>query len=405
MPVKDTVREATILASRAARNEVTQVCRETDAGAGSAERLTDLLAGHGFEFASGVAGLADVWRADLRNLDRAAMRNGLRHGHIAFLIDLNALTALGTATVLVAAVGCAAALKTEYGLVTVIGYPDDAALLAIANAGMFDEFDSVFGARPASSGAGFAYTINGTGDTLAARSADVTVDGDPAAFLANLEAETVALDAPNRIDGSIVDGVVRVTLTARTSVELRNLSATVQRLADETPGASISFGNPTDDMLVSRILARRVKTYADTLGYRFNKVEKLDPDAATGWGNLSQVTPAFRLNFPFTADQVDAGDPAFVAAAAQSTSYDRALEFGECLGLAALDALRDMQFRAIADNQLVKELAARGVNRQHRRWLGVHPVIKDPNGNGNGKKKGPRLADFRMVRGPGMRDN
>jgi hypothetical protein len=405
MPAKDMVRTATIAAIRKARTDVTRVCREIDADSGKAEHLNELLNKHGFEVSTGVAGLADAFRADLRHFDRAAMRNGLRHGQIAFLIDLNAETMLGTATTLVAAIGCGAALETEHGLVSVIGYPGDAALLAIANAGIFDEFDCVFGAQPASSGAGFAYTINGTGDTLAARSADVTADGDAAAFLTSLEEEAATLEAPNNIAGSIVDGVVRLVLIARTSVELRDLSAVVQRLADESSGASVSFGIPTDDMLVSRILARRVKTYADTLGYRFNKVEKLDPEAATGWGNVSQVTPTFRLNFPFTTEHVIAGDPAFAAAAAQSDSYDRALEFGECLGLTGLDAVRDMQFRAIADDQLVKALAMRGVSRQHRRWLGIHPVVKDPNEKSNGKKKGPRLADFRMVRGPGMRDN
>ncbi|HEX5165890.1 MAG TPA: hypothetical protein VFV93_10885 [Thermomicrobiales bacterium] len=405
MPVKDTAREATIAAIRAARIEVTRACRDIETDSGKAERLNELLAGHGFEVSSGVAGIADASRADRKHLDRAAMRNGLRHGHIAYLVDLDSPTSLGSATVLAAAIGCGVALESEHGLVTVITYPGDAALLAIANAGVFDEFDAVFGARPAETGAGFAYTINSTGDTLASRSADITVERDATAFLAQLEAETAQHDAPSRIDGSIEDGFVRLTLTARTSVELRDLSAIVQRLAAETPGASVSFGNPTDDMLVSRILARRVKTYADTLGYTFEQVAKLDPEPATGWGNVSQVTPAFRLSFPFTTDQVVNGDPAFAAAAARSTSYDRALEFGECLGLAGLDALRDMQFRAIADDQLIKALAARGVNRQHRRWLGVHPVIKDTNEKANGKKKGPRLADFRMVRGPGMRDN
>jgi hypothetical protein len=75
--------------------------------------------------------------------------------------------------------------------------------------------------------------------------------------------------------------------------------------------------------------------------------------------------------------------------------------------MAGLDCLRDMQFRSIADDQLVKALAQRGISRQHRRWLGVHPVIKEAGANGtNGKiKTGPRLSDFRMVRGPGMPDN
>jgi len=291
-------------------------------------------------------------------------------------------------------------------MVTVIGFPGDAGLLTMAQAGVFDEFDAVLGARPATSGEGYCHTIESTGETLAARSATVSVAGDSAGIVATITAGASTLEAPNRIEiVSAANGVVDLTLTGRTSIELRGLSESLQRPVDETPGASLSLGEAFEDTIVSRILARRVKTYADTLGYKMDKIRKAEPDAASGWGCVSYATPAFVLNFPFTTEPVVRGESAFAAAAATSESYDRALEFAECLCMAGLDALRDMQFRSISDDQLVKVLAKRGISRQHRRWLGVHPVIKGPNANGKNGRKGPKLSDFRMVRGPGMRDN
>ena len=421
MPVKDTAREAAFAAIRAARGDIIRVCREIQDnpepagdGSGAVGRLGALLMQHGFEVESGVAGLPVAFRATRRNHDLDAMRKGLRHGHVAVLVRVDADPAAGQsdgnpirlAVALGAAIGIGAGLESEFGTVTVIGYPGDAGLVAMAQAGVFDEFDAVLGARPASSGEGFCHTIDATGETLAGRSVTISVEGAASALVAAVTSEASLLDAPNQIvivPGA--EGAVELTLTGRTSTELRDLSATIQRLVDATPGASATFGSVTDDMIVSRILARRVKTYANTLGYKMDKIHKSEPDAASGWGSVSHATPTFLLNFPFTTDQVVRGDPAFAVAAARSESFDRALEFAECLCMAGLDTLRDMQFRSIADDQLVKALAKRGISRQHRRWLGLHPVIKDPNDNGKSGRKGPRMSDFRMVRGPGMRDN
>lgn len=421
MPVKDTAREAAFAAMRAARNDIVRVCREIHADpepAGTeqraAERLNALLVEHGFEVESGVAGLPTALQATRRHHDTEAMRKGLRHGHLAILARADADShrehldgnPLGLAAAIGAAIGIGAGLDNEFGTLTVIAFPGDAGLTTMARAGMFDEFDAVLGARPASSGEGYCYTIESTGETLAARSATVSGVGDLAGIVTAITAKASTLEAPNRIEiVSAADGVIELALTGRISIELRDLCEGVQRLVDETPVASVSFGDPFDDTIVSRILARRVKTYADTLGYKMDKIRKTGPDVATGWGSVSYATPTFVLNFPFTSNPVVRGEPAFAVETATSESYDRALEFAECLCMAGLDALRDMQFRAISDDQLIKALAKRGISRQHRRWLGVHPVIKEPNANGKNGKKGPRMSDFRLVRGPGMRDN
>jgi hypothetical protein len=313
---------------------------------------------------------------------------------------------LGLAAALSATLGISGGLDSEHGSVTVIGFPGDAGLVAMARAGVFEEFDAVVGAQPATSGEGFCYTIEGTGDTLAARSATVTVDGDPSGIVDVLQAAMTTIEPPNEIAISpSLDGVIELRLTGRTSNELMDLSANVERIVDETSGSSVSFGSTVDDTIVNRILARRVKTYADTLGYKLDKIHKSEPGPASGWGSVSHVSPTFLLHFPFTSDSVIEGTPEFAAAAGRSESYDRAFQFAECLCMAGLDALRDMQFRSIADDQLVKALAKRGVHREHRRWLGVHPVIKDPASTKQNGKKGPRMSDFRMVRGPGMSDN
>jgi hypothetical protein len=417
MPVKDTAREAAFAAMRAARNDIVGVCRETHDDPEAAgdeqragERLRGLFAQYGFEVESGVSGLPTAFMATKKNYDQDAMRKGLRHGHVAILVRADADPSAGhvdghptgLAAAIGAAIGISGGLEEEHGAVTVIGVPGDAGMVAMARAGVFDEFDVVLGAQPATSGEGFCYTIDGTGETLAARSATVSVEGDTTGFVDVLKAAATTIEAPNAIAvTSNFEGVIELNLNGRTSNDLLELSANVERIVDETPDATVTFGITFDDTIVNRIVARRVKTYADTLGYKMDRTHKSDPGPASGWGSVSHIAPTFVLNFPFTSDTVVKGTPEFAAAAGRSESYDRALEFAEALCMASLDVLRDMQFRSIADDQLVKALAQRGVNREHRRWLGVHPVIKDP----NAKKKGPKMSDFRIVRGPGMRDN
>lgn len=408
MPVKDTAREAAFAAMGATRDEIARVCRDIDDDSAmdpqrTADRLRPLLTASGFEVEPGVAGMPAAFRAAKRRLDVDAMRKGLRHGEVAFLVPLAPGAGTGLVAVLGAAIGLSASFEEEFGTVTVIGYPDDAALVAMTRAEIFDEFDAVYGARPAAPGAGYCYTIDGTGETLASRTANVSITGDAAPFIEAITTEASMLNAPDAIAVEVQpDGIV-LTLTGRTSVELRDLSAKLQRLVVETPGGDVTFGKSIDDMLVSRILARRVKTYADTLMYKMDKIVKSEPAAASGWGNVSHVVPTFLLHFPLAIAPGTTDGSSLAPGSPES--YARAFQFAECLCMAGVDVLRDMEYRAIADDQLVKALAKRGISRPHRRWLGVHPVIKTPGADEKHGRKGPKLADFRMVRGPGMRDN
>jgi len=421
MPVRDTARDAALSAIKAARDEIVRVSREIHqhpeaAGEehGAVERLTALLSTHGFEVETGIAGLPTAFRATRINHDTEAMRKGLRHGSLAIVVRADADPdeghvagyPVGVALSLAVAAGLSAALNSEHGTLSVIGVPGDTGMVAMARAGIFDEFDAVLSAEPAEAGNGFCYTIDGTGDRLAARTAVLATDGDPASLLTALTETVEAHDPPGRLEvGPAGDGGVELTLTGRTSGDILALSAGIQRLVDETPGASLTFGTTFDDMIVNRILARRVKTYADTLGRKFNKTQKSDPAPASGFGAISYASPTFVLNFPITDEAVARGTAAFAGIADRSASYDRAFEYAECACLAGLDVLREMEFRSIVDDQLVKALAKRGITRAHRRWLGVHPVIKEPRDPNESKKKGPRKTNFNIVRGPGMRDN
>jgi hypothetical protein len=418
MPVKDTAREAAFAAIEATRDEIVRVSlsiHDDPEPAGeehrASEQLRTLLAAHGFEIESGIAGLPTAFRAAKRNYDTEAMRKGLRHGSIAVVVRADADPAnghaegrpLGVAASLIVALGLGAVLDSEHGAVTVVGAPGDTGLVAMARAGVFDEFDAVLSASPASTGEGFCYTIESTGDQLAARTATLTTEGDASALLTALVETVEAHDLAGTLEVLSSENGTELTLTSQTGSDLLGLSAAIQRVVDETPGASLTFGTTFDDMIVNRIIARRTKTYADTFGFKFDRTHKSEPAPANGWGSVSYASPTFVLNFPFTTDTVVRGDAEFGSAAVRSSSFDRAFEYARCLCLAGLDVLREIEFRSIADDQLVKALAKRGIRREHRRWLGVHPVIKDA--NEASKKKGPKLADFKMVRGPGMRDN
>jgi hypothetical protein len=173
--------------------------------------------------------------------------------------------------------------------------------------------------------------------------------------------------------------------------------------ADEAAGGDggeveLAFANAIDDMIVSRVLARRVKTYGDNLDLRMDKIVKAPPGAPSDWGNVSYTVPACETAFTITTDSVTLGTPAFASAANTDEAYNQMIRLAECMAFTGLDILRDMNFRAIADDQLVKALAKRGIASKHRRWLGVHPV-KPASGD---QKRGPRISGFRQVRGPGM---
>lgn len=427
MPVKDVAREAAFAAIASERDAITRVCREIHNDPElaleefrAAERLTTFLEGHGFKVEHGIADLPTAFHARFDRLDSEFMRKGARHAHIGLIAEYDALPdvghahghPLGAAATLATAVGLKAALETEYGSISVIGCPGTAvaAKLKMARAGMFSPLDAVIGAHPAPPGEGFFYTIDSSGNTVG--SAEVTIsyggDGDADGALRGLRDAFATSPPETRPEESIAvvdDSSEHVVLGVRAASRQRivELLVALKELAQAAAGdtdleTNFSVANVYDDMIVSRVIARRMNTYAFNLGFRTDKSYKMPIGEPTEWGNVSYETPTFQAFYPVTSEAADIewGQPSFTLAANTDEAYEQTLRVAESMTFVSLDILRDIDFRAIADNQLVKALAKRGETRAHRRWTGLHPVR--PKESTNGAHKGPKLKDFKIVR-------
>jgi metal-dependent amidase/aminoacylase/carboxypeptidase family protein len=445
MPAKDAAREAVFNTIRDARDEISTVSRQlfNDPEVGGSEhraveRLTALLEQHGFEIEREVARLPTAFRATLRHHDREQMRKGLRHGHIAFLVEYDALPDVGhgegkhlaAAGVMAAAIGTAAALREEFATLTVLGCPgggDEPSKAVMAKAGVFEEFDVALGLRAVPPGEGYAYIYDGAGDTLASATATITFRSTDdtthdLASIANSALERYASEAPairghERVElltpePEIVDDGARLAFRVFTQSRHRiielivDLKTLAERAAGEDgPKVDLVITRVYDDLLYSQVLARRFKTWGENLGLRADKAKKAPPREPTDWGNVSYITPTYQAPFTFTEEPVAPGTRTFALASNSADAFEQAFRAGEALAFTALDLIRDIQFRSIADAQLVKALAARGMQREFRRWLGVHPVLPKQKSDEEDKPKGPRITEFKWVRGPGLPNN
>jgi metal-dependent amidase/aminoacylase/carboxypeptidase family protein len=430
MPVKDAARDAAFQAIASERDAITRLCREIHHDPElaleehrAAERLTTFLEGHGFTVERGVADLPTAFRARFDRLDRDFMRKGARHAHLGIIAEYEALPdvghahghPLGAAAALATAVGLKAALETEYGSVSVIGCPGTAvgAKLKMARAGLFSPLDAAIGAHPAPPGEGFFYTIDSSGNTVG--SADVSItyvgDGDVSGALVRFR-DAFAASPPETRDVEVVAFeevtpeqialVVRAASRQRIVELLVGLKELAQRAAEGTElETEFSVSNVYDDMIVSRVIARRMNTYAFNLGFRTDKSYKMPIGDPTEWGNVSYETPTFQAFYPVTTTQTDIawGQESFTRASDTDEAYEQTFRVAESMMFVSLDILRDVDFRAIADTQLVRALAKRGEQRDFRRWTGLHPVR--PKESTNGSHKGPRLRDFKIVRQAG----
>ncbi len=420
---RDAARAAVHDAIDDARDEITALSRTLHNGTGQqpAGLIAALLEARGFEVRRDVEGIAGTIRGVREHRDADAERKGLRHGHVAYLADIpDDATSwshdganLALAATLAATIGLAASLagKHEHGIVTFMAGPPGWKVAATSQ-GLAEQFDAALGARTAAAGEGYAYTIDNTGDRLGSLDASVSFGGAEAvsacvALLAAIPAlqEDQAEQRSIRVVDSTpesarfeIRGASRSELI-ETAVELKDRADAAA--AEYAAAVEIDLGAAIDDMIVNRILARRVKTYGDTLRLTMDRIHKTPPGPPSDWGNVSYITPSAEVALRITDAPAKPGTPDFGALAASNEAHAQALLLGECLAMTGIDVLRDSTYRAIADDQLVKALAARGISRAHRRWLGVHRVKPDPKG-GDKPKKGPTLTDFRMVRGPGL---
>ncbi len=367
-------------------------------------RLTGFLASAGFEIEPGLAGLPTAFRASYRRFDTEAMRKGLRHGHVAILAEYDADDERGhtsgrhlvAGAALASAVGLAATLHGIYGEVTVVGCP--AASTAegkrlLAAAGVFDPVDAALGARPASSGLGFQPTIRRTGETFATLQMRVQFDGpagesDARQRLATA-VEAVAQTHPETsyVEAVFTEGGLELNLRAETNPDLDRLTASVReraKLAASETGSSAEIeivgGSPA--LNINRVLARRIKTFADTIGLNQDRIVKTQPSGSTDWGHVSLVTSVVEARYPISEDTVESGTEAFTRASVSRYGFDQMLTASTAVASTGLDLLGDMEFRGFTEGELIRTLEAQGVKRTPRRWLGVHPVKPRESANG-----------------------
>jgi hypothetical protein len=383
--------------------------------------LAALLEQHGFEVERGYAGMSTAFRATRRNFDEEAMRKGLRHGQIAYVAEYHSgdrsdgdhAHHLMSAAAVAAAVGLSAALETERGAVTVLGIPGGVrhgGKLALEKAVVFEEFDAVLGAHPAEPGLGYCDTISDTGDTLATATMQIVFSGpnqNEAArrHAAGLAGGDVLADSSDEVLVDDVSGaIVRLVLRGKTAGAVAALAGRITRRVQELADpAEVELGDCVNDTIVNRIVARRVKTWADTSRFKMDRIVKSPPGEPSSWGSISYSTPTCLVRYGLAGVESSAYGASVAELAGTPEAFDRTMRMATCLCLAGIDLVTSMEFRSIADDQLVKALRARGVERKHRRWLGVHPVM--PAKETEQRARGPKMTEFKWVRGPGITDN
>lgn len=373
--------------------------------------LTDFLSGAGFEVETGLAGMPTAFLASVRNFDSEAMRKGLRHGHVAILAEYDAGPdghregrSLVAAGALSAAAGLAETLSGVNGQVMVFGCPAATTREGkrrLAAAGVFEVADAALGAAPANGGKGFQSTIVSTGETLAIAIVSVRLSGGDALEEARqslVEAIDPAAvrEQDDLSDFKVVptDEGVRVEILARSTPVLVDCLDRVTELANEVAGQHSLVVDVTVDescpaFNVNRILARRIKTYADTLVLKQDPIVKSLPARPSDWGHVSLVTPTVLGAYPVADFPVEQGTDSFAEACRSDFAHQQMLTCAKAIALTGLDLLGDMEFRGFAEGELIRATTAQGLQRTPRRWLGVHPVKPREASNGRGTPDSP----------------
>ena len=419
--VRDAARMAVHTAIEDASSDIVALSRALHDGAGpqGVALIAALFQATGFAVDFDTDGIEGTIRAVYEQRDTKAERRGLRHAHVAYLADLpdestgwaNDGANLAIAATITAAIGLAASLKDkhEFGFVTFMAGPHNWKAMAAAR-GLVEPFDAALGVHTAAAGQGFAYTIDNTGDRLGSLAASVSFEGGAAALACEALLPSVQVLDATLASPRVIRVVDTTPLSARfeilgrsrselieTAVELKDRADSVAAEHDAT--VDLDLGSAIDDMIVNRIIIRRVKTYGDTYKLPMDPIVRTPPGPASDWGNVSYITPSADVAMRITDDPVAPGTSDFGMLTASDEAHAQAILLGECIAMTGIDVLRDSTYRAIADDQLVKALAARGSSRAHRRWLGVNPVIREPKGNADKPRRGPTVSDFRVIDG------
>lgn len=357
--------------------------------AGGEERavaaITSYLSKLGFDIETGIAGLPTAFQAHAFYHDREAMRKGLRHGHVAVLVEYDAGPEghlegrhLSAGSGLVAAIALKRALADLPGDVTIVGVPMASTQLGMRtlhDAGIFEPFDVILGVRPASTGSGFQPTINGSGGTLGMVTFGVSTNDDAAVqrLVSAIDGGDHVVEEHDQLR-AVVDGEgVRITVASGTRAGLQRLEGLVLDLVANEPVElteilRIPVGNP------NRILARRTRTYADSVGLHQDRIVKTPPAEPDAWAWPAMVAGTIATRFPVSTDEVEIGTEAFADASVSEFALDQMVKAGTAVAIVGLDCLGDMELRGFVEGELIRTLTSQGVRREPRRWLGVHPV-------------------------------
>lgn len=359
--------------------------------------LTDYLSQLGYQVETGVAGLPTAFVARMHHFDAEAMRKGLRHGHVAILAEYDAGQDghvhgrhLVAGAAMAIAAGLVPVLRDLHGEVSIIGCPASTTLEGkrlLADEGVFEAPDLALGAAPASSGQGFQATINNTGQTLASARLVVTFAGDTGESDARqrlataLDSHSHQLEDGEDLQASLSERGIEVPLVALANAGIDRMIERVRDLANEaardtgsTAVVDVSLRVPA--MNPSRILSRRIKTYADNMGLVQDKVVKSAPAGPDDRAYASMVTGTSFARFPISEDaDVQMGTPEFAEASVSEFAFKQMISASLAVGITAIDSLGDMEFRGFVDGELIRNLNAQGTKRPPRRWLGVHPVM------------------------------
>lgn len=405
--------QAAMRAIERARPDIAAICNEIfenpELASGeerAAALLPEFLASSGFAVEPNLAGMPTAFQADNRHFDSEAMRKGLRHGEIAILAEYDADIERGHASgrhlvagaALASAIGVASSFSSLYGRVTVIGCPAASTgegKRRLAEAGVFEPFDAVLGARPVSTGAGFQPTINGTGDTIATSRLRIQFEGPSGSSDARQRLATAAesighdLVEPEHLDVVITDDGIELDVRSRTNADLALLVTKLRDLVTQTAldtGATAHVaevaGSPA--MNVNRILARRIKTFGDNIGLKQDRTVKSAPTEVSDWGHVSLVTSTVEAAYPISTDVVTIGSDEFKRASVSDFAYDQMITVSMVLARTGMDLIGDIELRGYTEGELIRTLKAQGVARTPRRWLGVHPVLPRESSNGHG---------------------
>jgi metal-dependent amidase/aminoacylase/carboxypeptidase family protein len=363
-----------------------------------------MLAARGFAIEHAPVGIPTAFQATYQHLNSEQMRRGLRHPHIAIVAEYHAEPQLGhsygrnlnAGAALALALALADAADVAYGHISVFGCPGSlggSTKVALADVGLFDAADVALGMRPASTGEGAFFTIDSSGNTLAGADGTLRfVSADGAAqsdFRTALDEFAASLDSDERID--VADGgddaSLAITIRAPRVTRVRELSTWVQARATVAAAewgarAQVSMQPPIPEMLVSRVLIRRARTHAGAVGLRLDAPKKTPLGEPNDWGAVGYRVPSADCWFPIIREPVSWGTTAFAHAADTPEAYEQMFLAATAVALTGVDVLTDINVRAIVDNMLLKAQQERGIDRPHRRWTGVHPVLPKPAANG-----------------------